>query len=57
MIELTAGSRGVRYAGGGWSLCTMTSVLFACEIGQYRYLFCLLDWLSDVDQSGNVDGL
>jgi len=30
MIELTAGSRSMIYAGGGWSVCTMTSIWSAC---------------------------
>ena len=41
MIELTAGSHGMPYVGGGLSLCTMTSVWFACDTGHNRYLFCL----------------
>ena len=41
-----------RYAGGEWSLCTMTSIWFACDIGRYRCLFCLIDGLTDVCQPG-----
>ena len=56
MIKLTAGSCGMRCICGGWSLCTMTSIWFACEIGRYRCSFCLIDWLTDVRQGGDVDG-
>ena len=56
MIGLTAGSHGMRYVGGGWSLCAMTSVWFACQIGRYRCLYCLINWLTDVRQAGEVDG-
>ena len=55
MIILTAGSHGMWYAGGGWSLCTMTSVWFARQLGHYRCLFCLIDWLTDVCQADDVD--
>jgi len=57
MIELTAGSHSVRYVDGGWSLCAMTSMWFARQIGHYRCLYCLIDWLTDVHHAGMyVDG-
>jgi len=56
MIKLTVGSRGMWYVGGGWSLCTMTSVRFAGESGHNRCLFCLIASLIYARQAmcGNV---
>ena len=37
-----------------WVVSVQCSVWLSCDIYHYRYLFCLIDWLTDVCQAGDV---